>query len=62
MRVLVTGHQGYLGTVMVPILQAAGHDVTGLDSGFFADCVLGAAPAGSAWHPGGPAGCHAPSN
>jgi nucleoside-diphosphate-sugar epimerase len=44
MRVLVTGHQGYLGTVMVPILQAAGHDVTGLDSGFFAECVLGAAP------------------
>lgn len=45
MRVLVTGHQGYLGTVMVPILEAAGHDVTGLDSGLFADCVLGAAPA-----------------
>jgi len=45
MRVLVTGHQGYLGTVMVPILQAAGHDVTGLDAGFFADCVLGAPPA-----------------
>jgi nucleoside-diphosphate-sugar epimerase len=44
MRVLVTGHQGYLGTVMVPILQSAGHDVTGLDSGFFADCVLGPAP------------------
>ena len=44
MRVLVTGHQGYLGTVMVPILQAAGHDITGLDSGFFADCVLGPAP------------------
>ena len=45
MRVLVTGYQGYLGTVMVPILQAAGHDVTGLDSGFFANCVLGPAPA-----------------
>jgi nucleoside-diphosphate-sugar epimerase len=45
MRVLVTGYQGYLGTVMVPILQAAGHEVTGLDSGFFADCVLGPAPA-----------------
>jgi nucleoside-diphosphate-sugar epimerase len=44
MRVLVTGHQGYLGTVMVPTLQAAGHDVTGLDSGFFAECVLGPAP------------------
>jgi nucleoside-diphosphate-sugar epimerase len=44
MRVLITGHQGYLGTVMVPILQAAGHDVTGLDSGLFADCVLGPTP------------------
>ncbi|PEG43164.1 NAD-dependent dehydratase [Mycolicibacterium agri] len=45
MRVLITGHQGYLGTVMVPILRDAGHEVTGLDSGFFADCVLGPAPA-----------------
>jgi len=44
MRVLVTGHQGYLGTVMVPILREAGHDVIGLDSGYFADCVLGPAP------------------
>jgi nucleoside-diphosphate-sugar epimerase len=44
MRVLITGHQGYLGTVMVPKLQAFGHDVTGLDSGFFADCVLGPVP------------------
>ncbi|MCE0763170.1 SDR family oxidoreductase [Pseudonocardia kujensis] len=41
MRVLLTGHQGYLGTVMAPILATAGHDVTGLDSGLFADCVLG---------------------
>ncbi|WP_067985966.1 NAD-dependent epimerase/dehydratase family protein [Nocardia caishijiensis] len=41
MRVLVTGHQGYLGTVMVPLLRAAGHEVTGLDIGYFADCVLG---------------------
>lgn len=41
MRVLLTGHQGYLGTVMAPILTAAGHEVTGLDSGLFADCVLG---------------------
>ncbi|MGQ4617265.1 NAD-dependent epimerase/dehydratase family protein [Nocardia sp. R7R-8] len=44
MRVLVTGHQGYLGTVMVPVLRARGHEVTGLDTGYFADCVLGAAP------------------
>lgn len=44
MRILVTGHQGYLGTVMVPVLQAGGHDVTGLDIGYFADCVLGPPP------------------
>jgi len=40
-RVLLTGHQGYLGTVMAPILAAAGHEVTGLDSGLFAASVLG---------------------
>ncbi|MFI5718518.1 NAD-dependent epimerase/dehydratase family protein [Nocardia sp. NPDC051750] len=44
MRVLVTGHQGYLGTVMVPVLRARGHDVVGLDTGLFADCVLGPPP------------------
>ncbi|MFD5820101.1 NAD-dependent epimerase/dehydratase family protein [Streptomyces sp. NPDC127038] len=45
MRVLLTGHQGYLGTVMAPVLAAAGHEVVGLDSGLFADCVLGPTPA-----------------
>jgi nucleoside-diphosphate-sugar epimerase len=40
-RILLTGHQGYLGTVAAPVLAAAGHEVTGLDSGLFADCVLG---------------------
>ncbi|MGU3497391.1 NAD-dependent epimerase/dehydratase family protein [Mycobacterium sp. C31M] len=44
MQILVTGHQGYLGTVMTPVLTAAGHDVTGLDIGYFADCVLGPQP------------------
>ena len=44
MRVLLTGHQGYLGTVMSPVLAKAGHEVTGLDSGLFADCVLGPPP------------------
>ena len=43
-RVLVTGHQGYLGTVMVPTLRTAGYDVVGLDNGYFADCVLGPTP------------------
>ena len=37
MRVLVTGHDGYIGSVMVPVLQAAGHEVVGLDSGFFSE-------------------------
>jgi nucleoside-diphosphate-sugar epimerase len=44
-RVLLTGHQGYLGTVMAPRLAAAGHTVVGLDSGWFAPCILGPAPA-----------------
>ncbi|MEV3869663.1 NAD-dependent epimerase/dehydratase family protein [Streptomyces sp. LE64] len=50
MRVLLTGHQGYLGTVMAPVLAAAGHEVVGLDSGLFADCVLGPAPADPPGH------------
>ena len=44
MHVLVTGHEGYLGSVLVPRLTAAGHEVVGLDTGLFADCVLGPAP------------------
>ena len=44
MRVLVTGHEGYLGSVLVPRLAAAGHEVIGLDTGLFADCLLGPAP------------------
>jgi nucleoside-diphosphate-sugar epimerase len=50
MRVLLTGHQGYLGTVMAPVLAAAGHEVVGLDSGLFAECVLGPAPADPPGH------------
>ncbi|GAA2997339.1 SDR family oxidoreductase [Streptosporangium longisporum] len=51
MRVLLTGHQGYLGSVMAPVLTARGHEVTGLDSGLFAGCVLGPAPGDPPGHP-----------
>jgi nucleoside-diphosphate-sugar epimerase len=40
-RVLVTGHEGYIGTVLAPTLARAGHDVVGLDTGYFAACTLG---------------------
>lgn len=40
MRVLLTGHNGYIGSVMLPVLQAAGHDVVGLDTFYFQDCTL----------------------
>lgn len=41
MRVLVTGHDGYIGSVLVPIFQAAGHMVVGVDAFFFEDGALG---------------------
>ncbi len=44
LRVLVTGHNGYIGSVLTPLLEQAGHEVTGLDSDLFADCLLGSAP------------------
>ena len=44
MRVLVTGHDGYIGTVLVPLLQDGGHDVVGLDNFLFNDCFLMSVP------------------
>jgi len=41
MRVLVTGHNGYIGAVLGPMLIAAGHDVIGLDSDLFEQCTFG---------------------
>ncbi len=38
MRVLVTGSDGYIGHVLVPLLQAGGHEVTGLDTRLYAGC------------------------
>ena len=40
MKVLLTGHLGYIGTVMTPMLLAAQHEVTGLDSDLYARCTF----------------------
>ena len=40
LNILVTGHNGYIGSVMMPVLQAAGHRVTGLDTFFFKECTF----------------------
>jgi nucleoside-diphosphate-sugar epimerase len=44
MKVLVTGHLGYIGVEAVTVLRAAGHDVVGLDVGFFDECDFAAPP------------------
>jgi nucleoside-diphosphate-sugar epimerase len=44
MRILLTGHQGYIGTVMAPLLADAGHEVVGLDSDLFEQCTFGEEP------------------
>jgi nucleoside-diphosphate-sugar epimerase len=38
MKVLVTGHRGYIGVEMVTVLRAAGHEIVGLDTGFYDEC------------------------
>ena len=42
MRVLVTGHLGYIGTVLTPMLVRAGHEVVGLDSDLYSRCTYSA--------------------
>jgi nucleoside-diphosphate-sugar epimerase len=39
MKVLLTGHLGYIGTVMTPILLQAGHEVVGCDSDLYSRCT-----------------------
>ena len=40
MRVLVTGHLGYIGTVLTPMLVKAGHEVVGFDSDLYSRCTF----------------------
>jgi len=44
MRVIVTGHDGYIGQVLVPMFQRAGHEVVGVDSYLFNPCQFGDQP------------------
>jgi nucleoside-diphosphate-sugar epimerase len=39
MHILVTGHLGYIGPIMIRTCKEAGHLVTGLDTGYFRDCI-----------------------
>lgn len=41
MKVLLTGHRGYIGAVAGPILSSAGHEVIGLDTDLYAGCDFG---------------------
>jgi len=44
MKVLVTGHEGYIGSILAPYLADAGHEVVGLDTGLYHGCDLGRPP------------------
>ncbi|WP_143438022.1 SDR family oxidoreductase, partial [Hydrocoleum sp. CS-953] len=41
MKVILTGHKGYIGTVLVPMLLEKGHEVTGIDSDLYQDSTFG---------------------
>jgi nucleoside-diphosphate-sugar epimerase len=46
MRVLVNGDRGYIGAVLVPLLIRSGHEVEGLDAGWYDGCDFGEQPSG----------------
>jgi nucleoside-diphosphate-sugar epimerase len=43
MKILLTGHKGYIGAVAGPVLRSAGHEVVGLDTDLFSGCEFGEA-------------------
>jgi nucleoside-diphosphate-sugar epimerase len=43
-RVLVTGHAGYIGAVLTPLLRASGYEVKGFDTDYFDGCDFGSVP------------------
>jgi nucleoside-diphosphate-sugar epimerase len=44
MKILLTGHHGYIGSVCERVLAEAGHEVVGLDTLFYRDCELTSVP------------------
>jgi len=44
MQILVTGHLGYVGSVLLPMLIQRGHIVRGMDSALFEGCAIGPRP------------------
>jgi nucleoside-diphosphate-sugar epimerase len=46
MKILVTGTEGYIGSRLVPWLVAAGHNVVGVDTGYYSDGCLYLDPIG----------------
>jgi nucleoside-diphosphate-sugar epimerase len=43
-KILVTGHHGYIGSVLAPMLAGAGHQVVGLDTYYYRGCDFGDGP------------------
>jgi len=35
MKILVTGTEGYIGSLLAPVLMQRGHEVLGIDTGFY---------------------------
>jgi nucleoside-diphosphate-sugar epimerase len=44
LKILVTGHLGYIGNVLAPLLHKAGHEVVGLDTDLYRQCTFGQEP------------------
>lgn len=44
MKILLTGHKGYIGAVAGPMFESAGHEVVGVDIDLFAGCDFGQPP------------------
>jgi nucleoside-diphosphate-sugar epimerase len=47
MRIVLTGHRGYIGAIVARVLRDGGHDVTGLDTLLYEGCDFGSPPDGA---------------